>query len=97
MEPWRLYGLVVVDSHHFDEEQFPDSDPYLSETLHPDPRDLLERSVMYCNAILYISVGKDAKGSAFLLNILIFYPKFLTCTLYLQGTVMGDTLKCRYL
>jgi len=26
MEPWRICRPVVVDSHHFDEEQFPD--PY---------------------------------------------------------------------
>jgi hypothetical protein len=26
MEPWRVYRPVVVD--YFDEEQFPDPDPY---------------------------------------------------------------------
>ncbi len=27
MEPWRVCRPVIADSHHFDEEQDPDTDP----------------------------------------------------------------------
>ncbi len=37
METWRVYGPVVADFHHFDEEQDLDPDPHLSEKLDPDP------------------------------------------------------------
>jgi hypothetical protein len=35
IEPWRVYRPVVADSHPFDEEQDPytDPDPHLSEKL----------------------------------------------------------------
>jgi hypothetical protein len=50
MEPWRVYRPLVVDSHHFDDDQLDsylhenekvDPDPHSSVKLDPDahPRD----------------------------------------------------------
>ncbi len=33
MEPWKVRRPLVGDSRHFDEEQYPDPDPHLTEKL----------------------------------------------------------------
>ncbi len=35
LEPWRVCRPVVADSHHFDEEQDPNT--HLKEKMNPDP------------------------------------------------------------
>jgi hypothetical protein len=37
MEPWRVHRPLVADSRHFDEEQYPDPRPHLTEKLDADP------------------------------------------------------------
>ncbi len=37
MEPWRVHSPLVADFCHFDEEQYPDPDPHLTEKLDADP------------------------------------------------------------
>jgi hypothetical protein len=50
MEPWRVFRKLVADSHHFDEEQDPDSDP--------DPHGI------YCWTRIQISIQVMRIGSA---------------------------------